>query len=440
MRSGVRSICLQAPCGAGKTLLTAHMLKTASEKGMRSWFLNHRRELITQGSRAFAAIDLPHGIIAAGFQPEPNKNVQIASVQTLIRRPGLNKPKLVVWDEVHHLGAKSWAALHATMPDAFHIGLSATPVRTGTGGLGKWFTHMVRGPSVSALIEQGYLSKYKLYAPVTADLSGLRTRMGDYIPSELSERIDRPSLVGDAVIHYKRYVDGKRALVFAVSIKHSQHVVAQFNSAGIPAEHVDGECSMEYRDAAMKRFQNGETLVISNVSLFGEGLDIPGIEAVILLRPTRSVGLYIQQSGRALRPSPGKETAIILDHSNNCRTHGLPDEDREWTLEGNHKRDGASQEEGPSVRICEKCFAATKRGPPNCLYCGTEFAVEPRKLTQKDGDLEEITKQTAKREAKAAQGQARTLEELVALGVSRGYKSPLKWGMAIIRARKERFK
>lgn len=156
--------------------------------------------------------------------------------------------------------------------------------------------------------------------------------MGDFVRSELSTVVDKPLITGDAIAHYQRHAYGKRAVVFCVSVEHSKHVVSSFNAAGIAAVHVDGETPTEVRDDAIKHFARGNVKIISNVELFGEGFDCPSIEAAILLRPTKSLGLYLQQIGRALRPYPGKENAIILDHSGNCLRHGLPDEEREWSL------------------------------------------------------------------------------------------------------------
>ena len=288
IKNGVRSILIQSPTGSGKTCLTAHMMGTSSQKGIPSWFVVHRRELLYQSSRTFDDVGIPYGIIAAGFPANSKPLVQIASVQSLARR--INKvksPKLIVWDECHHLAAKSYSKIHANYPDAIHIGLTATPQRLDGKGLGGWFTHMVHGPSPAILIEQGYLSPYRAYAPMTIDATGLHERMGDFISKEVEAIVDKPTITGDAIKHYLRYAQGKRAIVFCASIKHSNHVAEQFNLSGIPAEHVDGETDRRIRDAAMGRFNAGKALIICNVDLFGEGLDVVALEAVILLRHTQ---------------------------------------------------------------------------------------------------------------------------------------------------------
>ena len=360
MQKGCKSILYQGATGSGKTALTAHMLHTAQSKGMRSFFIVHRRELIKQSTNAFALEGLRHGIIAAGFFEDPRHLVQLAGIQTLSRRYRRGySPRLIVWDECHHLAAGSWKALFEAYPQAYHIGLSATPERLDGQGLGTFFKEMIHGPSVQQLITDGYLSPYKLYAPMRVSTDGVHTKMGDFVRSELSSVMDKPSITGDAVEHYRRYCNAASAVVFAVSIQHSRHIDEKFLASGIKAAHVDGETPQEERDQTIEAFKSGDIKVPSNVELFGEGFDVPTIQAAILLRPTQSLGLYLQQVGRALRPAPGKATAIILDHVGNCERFGLPDEDRAWSLEGRDGRKRGGNSENTSVRVCPKCFAAS---------------------------------------------------------------------------------
>lgn len=440
MMAGRRTILLQAPTGSGKTMLTAHMLKTAAEKGMPSFFVVHRRELIKQSIRTFDSVGVPHGVVAAGFIDDPRHLVQICSVNTLARRwHKLKKPKLVIWDEAHHCAAAGWSTIHRALPDAFHIGLTATPERLDGTGLGKWFEVMVKGPSVSWLIERGFLAPYKLFAPTNLNMSGVHTRMGDFVKSELSDVMDRPSITGDAVREYKRLASGKRAVVFCVSVEHSKHVVSQFAAAGFNAEHVDGETPTDQRDASIRRFERGETQVLSNVDLFGEGFDLPSLEVSILLRPTQSLGLYLQQVGRSLRPSPGKDHALILDHAGNCARHGLPDEEREWTLEGRPRRERSDKTTNVSVKVCPKCFAAQFPGKPACLYCGTVFELKARTIDRVEGDLEEVDKDTLVRRKRDVERQScSSLDQLIALGKARGYKRPGIWAKHIWNYRQQK--
>lgn len=435
MLRGARSILIQSPTGSGKTALTAHMLATAAAKGMGSWFIVHRRELVRQSLRAFSQAGINPGVVATGFFEDDRRSVQIASIQTLARRyKRVRRPRLVVWDECHHIAAGSWSTIFNALPDAFHIGLTATPERLDGQGLGEFFQEMINGPSVSRLIEDGFLSPYKMFAPSGVSLAGIHTRMGDFVASELQAAVDKPTITGDAIKHYRRHSDGKRAVVFCVSVEHSKHVVTQFQAAGIPAAHVDGETDVSERDAAIRKFEAGTIKVLSNVELFGEGFDLPAIEAAILLRPTQSLGLYLQQVGRALRPSPGKDHAVILDHAGNCERHGLPDEDREWSLEGRDTRRKGSSDAG-FVRVCPKCFAAQIPGSAMCRYCAHVFEAKPRQVEQVEGDLQEIDPAIIRRERAKEQGKAQTLEQLTAIGIQRGYKHARRWAHHIFQAR-----
>ena len=244
-----------------------------------------------------------------------------------------------------------------------------------------------------------------------------------------------PSLTGRQLqavrLHIiRRFAPGKRAIVFAVSISHSQHIVAQFQAAGIQAAHVDGETPKEIRDELIGKFKAGDIRVLSNVELFSEGFDVPAMEVAILLRPTMSVGLFLQQIGRALRPCEGKSEAIILDHAGNALRHGLPDEDREWTLDGNLQR-GVQKNGGTTVRICPSCFAAQRSGASVCQFCNFTFEVKPRKVEEKEGELEEVTHRIARQE----QGMTQDLNSLIALGKQRGYRNPFFWARMVMQGR-----
>lgn len=436
MQNGCRSFLIQSATGSGKTLLTAYMLKTAASKGFNSFFCVHRRELIKQSMRTFTAVGLKYGVCAAKFEEERNYPVQIASIQTLARRyKRFKKPRLIIWDECHHLAAKSWATVYSAFPDAFHIGLSATPERTDGKGLGNWFSKIILGPSMSSLIDEGYLSKYKIYAPANVNLSNVHTQMGDYNKAELGAVMDKPTITGEAVQHYLKYAPGKRALVRGVSVEHSKHIALKFQEAGIPARHVDGETETEERDNAMRLFTEGKILVLSFVDLFSEGVDVPGIEAVIDLRPTQSLTLWLQFLGRALRPAPGKEMAIICDAVGNTARHGLPDEPREWSLLDRNKAKKNSDESDVSIKICPKCFAAMKFGPLACKFCGFVFEIKQREIKQVEGDLVEIDPVVARRNRNIEQGRAETVADLAEIGKKRGYKSPWAWAKYIFNAR-----
>jgi superfamily II DNA or RNA helicase len=427
-----RSVLLCMPTGAGKTVTASTVVHGASNKGNVTWWLVHRRELLSQASQTFHSLGIPHGTVRAGHISNPRACVQVASIQTIARRlDQLPEPDLIVFDETHHIGAASWDAIFHRFSDAKVLGLTATPWRLDGQGLGRWYDEMILGPTTAELIEEGNLSPFRLFAPATPDLSGVETVAGDFKKSALARAMDKPQIVGDAIGHYRRLCPGKRAVAFAAGVDNSKHIAAQFNAAGIPAEHVDGAMPAEARDAAVDRFRRGETLVLSNADLFGEGFDVPAIEAAILLRPTKSLSLHLQQVGRALRPQPGK-TAIILDHAGNSMIHGLPDDEREWSLDDREKRKRSAPAEVP-VRQCTECFFVF-RPAPKCPQCGHVPEIKAREIEVVEGTLQEVRKiESAQRRQQV--GRAQSFEELVRLGVERGYKNPSFWARKVMDGR-----
>ena len=411
---------LQAPTGAGKTALGTHMTGTSAKRGRRVWFVVHRKELVEQTSRTFTKFDVPHSFIASGRPHDPNALVHICSIDTLKSRlaKGLElRPDLVLWDECHHIAAAGWTRVFEALADAYHVGLSATPVRTDGSGLDSHFDEMVLGPSVEWLIEHGHLSQYRLFAPPGPSMKGVKKAMGDYAVTDLSDLMDKPRLTGDIVNHWLKHCGeaGTRTCCFAVNVKHSQHIAKAFNDAGIPAAHIDGETPDEERAEIVQKFARGEIRLLTNVALLGEGFDLSAIagtdvtiDAVILARPTQSLGLFLQQIGRALRPASGK-IAIILDHAGNTLRHGLPCETRAWSLQGTKQTLRDLEENGPPPPInCENCFGQIRRpAPPCCPICGE--AIVPKAVplpTPSKQELAEITK--AEREAaKLAKDQAK---------------------------------
>jgi superfamily II DNA or RNA helicase len=301
-------------------------------------------------------------------------------------------------------------------------------------GLGEWFDTMVEGPTTAWLIENGFLSPFKFYAPSSPDLTGIGTVAGDYDNKTLSQEMDRPSLTGDVIGHYQRLCHGKRAIVFATNIQHSQNIVAQFRTAGYRAEHLDGKTDRVRRDAVLKDFEAGRVSIISNVDLFGEGFDVPAIEAVILLRPTQSTGLYLQQVGRALRTSEGKSHAIILDHAGNGLRHGLPSQIRDWSLDAPARGKRSKPSDALPIKQCLSCYAVHIPAPV-CPECGHVYAAEARTIEQVAGELVEVTVDFVLKQKKREQASAKTIQDLIALGRTRGHKNPEGWAKHVHKAR-----
>ena len=425
-----RSVLIVAPCGAGKTALTAHMIGRAAARGKRAWFINHRIELVDQSSAAFSAVGIKHGIIAAG-EPETDALVQVCSIDTLRRRMDrLAPPDLVVWDECHRQAARSWDNLYNACSTSIHIGLTATPIRLDGTGLGKWFQHMIEGPTVRELTAQGYLSPASTFAPTVVDLAGVSSRGGEYSLEELDRAVSDPKIIGSAITEYNRRMPGGRALVFCVSIRHSEETAAAFRAAGIRAAHLDGTTDKATRRDTMNALRRGDINVITNCSLFSEGVDAPALDGIIMLRPTQSVGLYTQMVGRALRVAPGKTRAVILDHVGNYIRHGLYDEPRTWSLESKKKR-RKKQPEMP-VKTCPLCFWVGAAGARTCGDCGHIFAPSPnqaRAINEELGSLSEIKgfrrpeRTPAERRTRAISlAKCRSLDDFVKLANEWGYK------------------
>lgn len=421
--TGHRRPLLVLPTGGGKTFVFSYIAQGATAKGSKVLILVHRKELLLQASASLDRLGVKHGLIASGLRWMPYQ-AQVASVQTLVKRVERMDwhPDLIVVDEAHHATAGSWAAVIAAYPSARVLGVTATPCRTDGRGLGDVFDDMVEGPTIAELTDRGFLAPTKIYAPpIQADLTGLRTRMGDYAKDQLSQAMDRPSITGDAVEHYRRICPGAPAIAFCVSVEHAHHVAEQFNAAGFKAASLDGSMDSTTRSRLIDDLGNGRLQVLTSCDIVSEGTDIPVVTAALLLRPTQSLGLYLQQCGRILRPAPGKTHAIVLDHVGNVARHGLPEMEREWSLEGEKRRKRKAGDPVEQVRQCPDCFCA-HAPQTQCPNCGHRYAVQAREVQQVSGELIEIDKAAIARQRRAEQAQAQTLEELIELGRRRGYK------------------
>jgi superfamily II DNA or RNA helicase len=438
-RSGRRRPLLVAPTGSGKTVIFSYVTASAAAKGNRTLILVHRAELLEQCHRSLSQMDVPHGLIASGLTPDRSQLTQIASVQTLVRRfDRVLPPDLIVIDEAHHATAGAWASVLAQYPNARVLGVTATPQRLDGKGLGQVFDDLIRGPEVTKLIDEGYLCKPVYYAPKTVDLTGLHMVAGDYNRAEVAERMDRPTITGDAVIHYRKYAEGQPCIVFCTGIKHAEHVAQAFNASGYRFKVIDGTLAKEERARRVLDLSSGALQGLVSVDIVSEGFDLPCVSTAILLRPTASLSLHLQQIGRVLRPSPGKQRAVILDHVGNCRRHGLAEELRDWSLDGIRKRGKRGpQDDVADTRQCPECFAVHTPSPqcPQCLHV---YEIKDRIPDVVDGELEELKAREAIRGRKREQGTAQTLEDLIRVGKSRGMKNPYGWAHNVFRARQNK--
>ena len=385
---GHSSVLAVLPTGGGKTVIFSHIAQSAARKGNRVCILVHRAELLDQASRSLTAMDVQHGCIRANRKMDLTHSVQVASVQTLARRLHLIPPdffQLLVVDEAHHTNAGTWRNVVQHFNAAKLLGVTATPIRGDGRGLGEWYQAMVLGPSSQQLTEEGFLASAKVLAPPGFDASGLRKRMGDFDQKQAAQRVN--TIMGDCVGHYRKHLPDQTAIAFCCSVAHAEAVADLFKLAGITAASIDGTMSNDCRQDLLQRLGSGEIKVLTSCALIGEGVDVPSVGGCILLRPTESVGLYLQMVGRCLRPMEGKR-AVVLDHVGNTLRLGHYLEERDWSLDGIKKRDINA---APSVKVCPVCFATNPSAIEICEECGHVFSTpKQHKIRQVECELQEI--------------------------------------------------
>ncbi|MBD2161366.1 DEAD/DEAH box helicase [Limnothrix sp. FACHB-1083] len=333
-----RRVMAQLPTAGGKTILFAGIVNEFVSRGEGVLVLAHRTELIRQAhGKIFDALGrrVGVGMIKSGIHPSPLAPVQVASVQTLAKRA---KPAagLVIIDEAHHASAKTYRDILSHYPSAFVLGVTATPCRTDGSGFDDLFDVLVCGPSVAEMLARGYLCPVRVLAPdpsARIDMKGARSRKGgDYLEGELTERVDK--VLGEVVPTWQEYANGKSTLVFVPSIESGESVLKEYRDAGIGAELLTGKTGEKDRENMISRFTKRAYPVLINVGVLTEGTDIPIVEAIQCLRPTVSLALWLQIIGRAMRLHPDKVDSILIDHTENWLNHGLPEQERIWTLKG----------------------------------------------------------------------------------------------------------
>jgi DNA repair protein RadD len=431
-----RRVCYVLATGGGKTVVAAEFLRRQPDDQIL--VLAHRDEIVRQISEALAKLNIVHGIIAPGHR-ETGDRVQVASVMTVVRRLKRITPPTLVWiDEAHHAAARSWRRILAAWPNADLIGTTATPRRLDGKPLDDIFDSLVVGPSVARLIDAGWLAPCVVYTPARSpDLSQVAIRMGDYAQDQLARAMSGTLIVNGVVEQYERICRAAPALAFCVTIEHSCLVAEAFRRRGYRAEHVDGETALRERRAHVRALAQGAIHIITNCNLFTEGIDLPGVECVIGLRPTKSLALYLQMCGRALRPGE-KKTAVILDSAGNVYRHGLPTARRRWTLRGRQ----VVEDCGDLLR-CAACGAVNAGGAEECAQCGEPFAREHMERTvvagpalaeaievpATDEDLKEMTYRSVLTWAAGKDGLL-IASRLKRIAAARGYKPGWAFFMA----------
>lgn len=408
---GFKAPCVVAPCGAGKSVIISEIARMTTLKGNRVLFLVHRRELIDQIQGTFKknGVDL--------------RLVQFGMVQTIVRRlEETPRPDLIITDENHHGMAASYRKIYEYFSDVLRLGFTATPIRLNGSGLADINDILIEEVDAEWLIENHFLSPYKYYAPKLIDITLLKlNNLKEFSNKSIDQAMQQKTIYGDVIKHYKELADGEQAIAYCHSIESSLTVKEEFLANGIAAEHIDAKTPKQERDDIIRKFRDREIRVLTNVDLIGEGFDVPDCSTVIMLRPTQSLSLYIQQSMRGMRYKPGK-ISIIIDHVDNVRRHGLPDAKRHWSLHGKKK---SSSEAEIKVKQCKSCFAAFPSELKACPLCGHEEKVEREVTYEEDkaATLEEVTKENITITLDFREpADCKNMKELYQLAKSRGYK------------------
>lgn len=406
--------CAVEPCRSGKSYVIREICENACMRGSKVLVLAHRRLLLSQHSKII-------------------QNARLESVFTEVNHLGEHgKVDLIIIDEAHIAGAESYRKV-CEYYNCPVIGFTATAKRLDNKPL-PMFNTIINGISADELIDRGLIASYDMYAPkLNIDLSKVSMSGADFNNEQLGETMCDKKIYGDIIKYYRELADGKQALAYCVNIKHSKSICDLFNENGIPACHMDATTPEAQREKLMEDYKAGKYTVLCNCNLISEGITLPECDCCLLLRPTQSETLYIQQSCRCLTPREGKR-AIIIDYVGNCYTHGMPTETRRYDLQPSKIRN-ASREPDVVVRECKKCFRVYKGGDKICPYCGHDNGKTKKEIEQEaKAELERVT-EIKRRQARMEVGMARSEAALVEIGKRRGYKNPVYWARMILASR-----
>ena len=395
--SNFKNVLLRVPTGGGKTVTFCSLVIDTMDTE-RTVIMVHRKELVQQICLTLARSGILHNIIASRkdikgiisaqrrlFNKQfynVNSRVSVISVDTLLSRKERYRDwcksiTQVITDEAAHvLKENKWGQAHALFVNARGLGVTATPERLDRKGLGSHadgiYDVMVEGPSTRWMIDNGYLSKYKIAIPDSDYQQYLQSKSttSDYSKKAMMQASKQSHIVGDVVENYKKFANGKQAILFATDIETAKKMEKQFNDAGVKAKELNGTTNDGERLNSIIDFEKKKIKVLINVDLFDEGLDVPNIECVIMARPTKSLGKYLQMIGRGLRIADGKPYMILIDHVGNVMEHGLPCANRQWTLDRIRK----SNKKLNFLRICSNfmCNSPYDRALTECPWCGEE--------------------------------------------------------------------
>ena len=360
-------VLLQLPTGGGKTVVFCEIVKSFLTEGKTALIVVHRKELLDQASRSLSRLGIDHGLICPGEKVAPSQKVAVASVQSLARKSLPFEPDLLIIDEAHHAAGKNnWTKAIDRWPAAKTLGVTATPCRLDGKPLGKIFQLLIQGPQSADLISQGFLAPARVFSPkALVTTEGISTRAGDYNQAQISERFDAEEITQQALENFSRICPDAKSIVFCCSIQHAENVSQAFLASGISSGCLHGKLTKQEREKILSKFASGEIQVLTSRDIISEGTDIPDAESAILIRPTQSESLYLQQVGRVLRTAPNKRYAVIIDLVSNTVTHGLPDENRDWSISLGLKKNRKRQ-----VFTCSKCDAVLTSSQKTCSHCG----------------------------------------------------------------------
>lgn len=414
----------------------AEIARRTTKNNNRVMFLIHRKEVLDQAVKTFKEQGVNPNLLTAGM------------VQTLTRRVDkLPTPSVILVDEAHHALAKSYQRILNKFPKAIVLLFTATPHRTGRMQLDQIADDIIVGQSIHELTDKGFLAPFRYFQPPNDFNSKLLKRgsTGDFTNESMQEAMSS-KIYGHIIKQYKRIANGMQAVVYTYSVESAHYIAAEFNEAGITARSVNGKTPQDMRDHIVRMFRDQRIKILVNVNLFTEGVDLPNVDCVIMARPTASLSLYLQFSMRCLNPRPGK-TAIIIDHANNFKTFGYPDDDRDWKQaikSGKQKSKTLLTDPGLSIVTCDYCFAVVKASEVKdgkCPICGKPIKVHEAKPVS-DVDLVEASKERQKviheivksdllkSVATKSVGELHSLKELQAYAKLHGYKPGWAWFMA----------
>ncbi len=372
-RSGKRAPVLTMPTGSGKTTVLAHILRQQRERPALVICPGSSRQLVKQAAERFEEHDLETGVLMGRRKPN-GQPIVVASLQTAVRRD-LGDFKLVVVDEAHHAVGRQCLALLKRYPRAKLLGLTATPGRMDGKPLGAAFDALIEPTSITELIRGGFLVPLRVYGPAERlDLRKVRydKKRRDFAPGSAGKAMSSTKLLGDALAHYRKHAFGLPTFIYCCNRKHAEHVCEVFNRANISTEVMDGNTPKTSRAAMFERLDSGETKCITNIGVLTEGVDYPPLRCQVILRPTLSRCLHLQYLGRGMRPAPGKRDCIVLDHADNFRRHGFPQDPQKWSLKGRAKqaRPSTKKAPAPKAKRCPKCKQMVSAAVTTCPACG----------------------------------------------------------------------